>query len=169
MYLWKEHLSSLLSHPVCELIDHQVDTKLQFIKKKWRCLYLICVRVLFISVIAFSLSCVHSVYRVLISMNLSSRVDLICSALSGSGCWCILAALAQALAGLDIESVAPYFHSAIVMITLNTVLCVNKGWEERCGGDWMRFLGSLSRIWHHLHMETFIICFKGTSSLGHCS
>lgn len=99
--LWKEHLSSLLSQPVPELIGHQVDTKLQFIKNKWRCLYSISVRVLFISVIVFSLSCVHSMYRILISVNLSPRVDLICSALSGSGCWCILAALAQPLALLD--------------------------------------------------------------------
>ncbi len=32
VYLWKEHLCSLLSQPVPELIGHQVDTKLQFIK-----------------------------------------------------------------------------------------------------------------------------------------
>lgn len=101
VYLWKEHLSSLLSQPVPELIGHQVDTKLQFIKNKWRRLYSISVRVLFISVIVFSLSCVHRMYRILISVNLSPWVDLICSALSGSGCWCILAALAQPLALLD--------------------------------------------------------------------
>lgn len=101
VYLWKEHLSSLLSQPVPEWIGHQVDTKLQFIKNKWSRLYSISVCVLFISVIVFSLSCVHSMHRILISMNLSPRVDLICSALSGSGCWCILAALAQPLALLD--------------------------------------------------------------------
>ncbi len=97
----EEHLGSLLSQPVPEWIGHQVDTKLQFIKNKWSRLYSISVRVLFISVIVFSLSCVHSMYRILISMNLSPWVDLICSALSGSGCWCILAALAQPLALLD--------------------------------------------------------------------
>lgn len=100
VYLWKEHLCGL-SQPVPELIGHQEDTKLQFIKNKWRRLYSISVRVLFISVIVFSLSCVHSMYHVLISVNLSPRVDLICSVLSGSGCWCILAALAQPLALLD--------------------------------------------------------------------